>query len=75
MRKPVVSSRTRSVEETFDASGLELATRTIWPVRKLYYDPPWRLTMAQRAAEVARSYQWSRRREVYRAVVDRLLHT
>ncbi len=78
MGKPVVSSRTRSVEQTFGASCVELfessdAQDLARALRRLYHDPQRRSRMARQAAQVAAAYQWSRQREVYRGVVDHLL--
>jgi glycosyltransferase involved in cell wall biosynthesis len=78
MGKPVVSSRTRSVEQTFDASCLELfesgdARDLARALRTLYRDPAGAARMARRAAEAAEGYQWPRQREIYRGVTDRLL--
>jgi glycosyltransferase involved in cell wall biosynthesis len=77
MGKPVLSSRTRSVEETFGASCVELfesgdAGDLARALRVLYRDPQRRADLAARARAVAAEYQWSRQREIYRGVVDRL---
>src|SRR5436190_12314484 len=77
--RPVLSSRTRSVEEAFDPSCVELfesgdARDLARAIRRLYGDPARRAGMARRAAEVARGYQWSAQREVYRDVVGRILN-
>jgi glycosyltransferase involved in cell wall biosynthesis len=73
-----VSSRTRSVEQTFDASCVELfesgdAKDLARALSTVYSDPARRARMAQRAVEVAEGYQWSRQREIYGSVVGRLL--
>jgi glycosyltransferase involved in cell wall biosynthesis len=78
MGKPVVSSRTRSVEQTFDASCVELfesgdAKDLARALHAVYSEPARCARMAQRAAEVAEGYQWSRQREIYGSVVARLL--
>src|SRR5262249_22422525 len=78
MGKPVLSSRTRSVEQTFDPSSVELfesgdAEDLARALRSVYREPARRARMAQRAAEVAEGYQWSRQREIYSSVVARLL--
>ena len=67
MRRPVLSSRTRSVEETFDPSCVELfesgdAADLARAIRALHADPARRTAMVARAAEVAREMQWSRQR-------------
>jgi len=79
MGKPVLSSRTRSVEQTFGPSCVELfesgdPADLARALRVLHRDPQRRREMVRRAAEVAGQYQWSRQREVYTGVVDRLLH-
>jgi glycosyltransferase involved in cell wall biosynthesis len=78
MGKPVVSSRTRAVEQTFDPSSVALfesgdAADLARVLRELAGDPERRRRMARRAAEVAREFQWSRQREVYAGVVGELL--
>jgi glycosyltransferase involved in cell wall biosynthesis len=78
MGKPVVSSRTRAVEQTFDSSCVELfesgdPADLARALRELARDPGRRRRMAQRAAEVAQQYQWPRQREIYAGVVGRLL--
>ena len=78
MGKPVVSSRTRAVEQTFDASCVELfesgdAADLAGAIRRLAREPERRARMARRAAEVAEAYQWPRQREIYAGVVGRLL--
>jgi glycosyltransferase involved in cell wall biosynthesis len=77
MGKPVLSSRTRSVEQTFDPSCLELfesgnSEDLARALRALCSDPARRARMARRAAEVSEGYQWSRQREIYAGVVNRL---
>ncbi|NJC71276.1 glycosyltransferase family 4 protein [Planosporangium thailandense] len=78
MGKPVVSSRTRSVEQTFDASAVELfesgdAGDLARALRTLHAEPARRARMAERAAELADGYQWSRQRQIYGGVVSHLL--
>lgn len=78
MRKPVIASRTRSVEETFDSSCIELfesgnAEDLARAIRAVYDDPERRGRMVERAAEIAEGYQWAEQREVYRDAVERLL--
>jgi glycosyltransferase involved in cell wall biosynthesis len=78
MGKPVVSSRTRAVEQTFDPSSVALfesgdAADLARVVRELAGDPQRRRRMAHRAAEVAQEYQWPRQREVYAGVVGELV--
>jgi glycosyltransferase involved in cell wall biosynthesis len=78
MGKPVVSSRTRAVEQTFDASCVELfesgdAADLAGAIRRLAREPERGARLARRAAEVAEAYQWPRQREIYAGVVGRLL--
>jgi glycosyltransferase involved in cell wall biosynthesis len=78
MGKPVVSSRTRSVEQTFDPSCIALfesgdAEDLARVLRILHHDPERRAAMARRAAAVAEKYQWARQREIYDDVVARLI--
>jgi glycosyltransferase involved in cell wall biosynthesis len=78
MRKPVIASRTRSVEETFDPSCVEMfesgdAADLARAIRALHGDPERRARMVEHAADVAKGYQWERQRHVYGAAVDRLL--
>ncbi len=78
MRKPVIASRTRSVEETFGTAAVELfdsgdARDLARAIRSVYADPARREQMVQRAAEIAEDYQWTRQRDVYSKVVERLL--
>jgi glycosyltransferase involved in cell wall biosynthesis len=80
MGKPMVVSRTRSVEHIFDPSCVELfrsddAEDLARAIRALHADPARGRRMARRAAEVAAPYRWSRQREVYLGVVDRLAAT
>jgi glycosyltransferase involved in cell wall biosynthesis len=79
MGKPLVSSRTRSVEQTFDASCVELfesgdAKDLARALSTVYSNPARRARMAKRAAKLAEGYQWSRQREIYGSVVGRLLN-
>jgi glycosyltransferase involved in cell wall biosynthesis len=78
LRRPVVASRTRSVERAFDAGAVELfesedVEDLARAIRVLHADPERRRRMAERAAEVAEPYRWGHQREVYLRVVDRLL--
>jgi glycosyltransferase involved in cell wall biosynthesis len=75
MRKPIVASRTRSVEQTFGPSCVELfdcddAADLARALRALHADPARRERLARRAAAAAAPCQWAVQREVYRAVVE-----
>ena len=78
MRKPLVASRTRSVLQTFGSSCFELFDSDdpedlARAIRTLHADPERRQRLVRRAAEVAEPYRWTRQREVYRNMVERLL--
>jgi glycosyltransferase involved in cell wall biosynthesis len=78
LRKPVISSRTSSVEEIFGPECVELfesgdAVDLARAVRTLYYDPERRHRMVRLAEAKAEPLQWSRQRLIYRDVVDQLL--
>lgn len=78
MGKPVVSSRTRAVEQTFGGSCVELfesgdARDLARVLRRLSRDPGRRRELARRATQVAVGYQWPRQREIYAAVIGQLL--
>ncbi|MDQ3736454.1 MAG: glycosyltransferase family 4 protein [Actinomycetota bacterium] len=78
MRKPLVVSRTRSVLQTFGSSCFELFDSDdpedlARAIRTLHADPERRQRLVRRAAEVAEPYRWTRQREVYRNMVERLL--
>jgi len=78
LRRPVLASRTRSVERAFDAGAVELfesedVEDLARAIRVLHADPERRRRMAERAAEVAEPYRWGHQREVYLRAVDRLL--
>jgi glycosyltransferase involved in cell wall biosynthesis len=78
MGKPMVVSRTRSVERLFDPSSFELfesddpvgLARAIRAVRA---DPDRRAELIRRAALAAKPYRWPHQRRIYLEVVDRLL--
>jgi glycosyltransferase involved in cell wall biosynthesis len=79
MQKPVISSRTRAVEEYYgnscflifepnDESDLARA------IRDLYTDPELGPRLVRQAQEVNDPYRWPRQREIYAATVETLLH-
>jgi glycosyltransferase involved in cell wall biosynthesis len=79
MQKPVISSRTRAVEEYYgnscflmfepnDESDLARA------IRDLYTDPELGPRLVRQAQEVNDPYRWPRQREIYAATVKTLLH-
>jgi glycosyltransferase involved in cell wall biosynthesis len=78
MQKPIVCSRTRSVEAYFDegcfqffrADDEEDLARAI---RRLYDEPDLGERLVRRAAEVSEAYRWTHQRRIYQAVVADLL--
>jgi glycosyltransferase involved in cell wall biosynthesis len=78
LHKPVVSSRTSSIEEIFGPECVELfesgdALDLARAVRTLYHDSDRRERMIRLAEAKAEPLQWSRQRLVYRGVLDQLL--
>ncbi len=78
MRKPVITSRTRSVETYFDESCFlcfesddeyDLAEA----IRRLYAEPELAARLVQRAAEVNEAYRWHRQSEHYLTIISRLV--
>jgi glycosyltransferase involved in cell wall biosynthesis len=77
MRRPVIVSRTASVEAYFDESCFQLFDSAddrdlARAIRGLHADPGLRERLVSRAAEVNEPYRWPRQRELYRHVVERL---
>ena len=77
MRRPVIVSRTASVEAYFDESCFQLFDSEddrdlARAIRELHADPGLRERLVRRAAEVNEPYRWPRQRELYRHVVERL---
>jgi glycosyltransferase involved in cell wall biosynthesis len=78
MRKPVISSRTRSVEEIFGPDCVELfesgdAHDLARAIRRVSRDADRRAEMVRCAETRAEPLQWARQRRIYRAVVGELL--
>ena len=78
LHRPVISSRTDSVEEIFGPECVELfesddALDLARAIRTLYRDPDRRERMVRLAEAKAEPLQWSRQRLIYRDVFDRLL--
>ena len=78
LHKPVISSRTSSVEEIFGPECVELfesgdALDLARAIRTLYLDPGRRERMTRLAEAKAEPLQWSRQRLLYRGVLDQLL--
>jgi glycosyltransferase involved in cell wall biosynthesis len=77
MRRPVIVSRTASVEAYFDESCFQLFDSEddrdlARAIRGLHADAGLRERLVRRAAEVNEAYRWPRQRELYRHVVERL---
>jgi glycosyltransferase involved in cell wall biosynthesis len=78
MGVPMAVSRTRSVEETFDAGCFELfesgdPADLARAIRRLHADPRHRCRLAAHVAVTAEPYRWPHQRTRYLAVVNRLL--
>lgn len=77
MRRPVIVSRTASVEAYFDESCFQLFDSEddrdlARAIRGLHADAGLGERLVHRAAEVNEPYRWPRQRELYRHVVERL---
>ena len=78
LHKPAIVSRTRSVEEYFDASCFRLFTAgdehdLARAITEVYRDGALRRRLVERASQVARPYHWSRQRERYLEIVTALV--
>jgi len=78
MRKPVVISRTRSVDWYYDESCFALfdsddAHGLADAVRQLWKDPEGAQRLVRQAAAVNEPYRWPRQAEIYQLAVDTLL--
>ena len=78
MRRPTLMSRTRSVEQYFDADSFawfesddpaDLARA----IRRLHDDPEWGRRLVEHAARTNEPYRWINQREEYLRVVRGLL--
>jgi glycosyltransferase involved in cell wall biosynthesis len=77
MRRPVIVSRTASVEAYFDESCFQLFESgddrdLARAIRELHANAGLRERLVRRAAEVNEPYRWPRQRELYLRVVERL---
>jgi glycosyltransferase involved in cell wall biosynthesis len=75
MRKPVIASRTRSVEEYFDDSCLRLFTSNdpvdlAGAIRDLHANPERRRDMVERAAVANEPYRWPHGRQRYLEIIE-----
>jgi glycosyltransferase involved in cell wall biosynthesis len=78
MRRPVLMSRTRSVEAYFGEESFEYFASDDPPaladaIRRLSADPARRVQLVARAAQALEPYRWPRQRAIYSGYVDRLL--
>ncbi len=78
MRRPVLNSRTRSVESYFDDDCFEYFESDdprdlADAIRRLHADPQRREQLVARASETLEPYRWPRQREAYLAYIDRVL--
>jgi len=78
MRRPVISSRTRSVEAYFDDCCFEYfesddPVDLARAIRRLHDDPERRQRLVARATDVLEPYRWPRQQAIYLAYVDMLL--
>jgi glycosyltransferase involved in cell wall biosynthesis len=78
MRRPAIISRTRSVLAYFDEGCFLFFTSgdeqdLARAIRELYVDPKLGERLVERATAVSEPYRWSRQREIYLSVVERLL--
>jgi glycosyltransferase involved in cell wall biosynthesis len=78
MRKPMVVSRTRSVEQLFDPSSFEMfesddPVDLARAIRAIRADADHRAELVRRAAVAAEPYRWPHQRRIYLEVVNRLL--
>ena len=78
MGKPVICSRTRSVEAYFDDACFQFFTAgdehdLTCAIRQLYYEPKLGERMVQRTAEVSEPYRWEHQRRAYQAIATELL--
>jgi glycosyltransferase involved in cell wall biosynthesis len=75
MRKPILASRTRSVEEYFDDSCLSLFTADdaedlARAIRELHADPKLREAIVERATLVGQPYRWPSERPRYLEIIE-----
>lgn len=79
MRRPVLMSRTRSVQAYFDDESFEYFEsddpRSLADaILRLHADAAHRSALVRRAAQLLEPYRWPRQRKVYRGYIDAVLH-
>ena len=77
MRRPVVMSRTQSVESYFDGDCFEYFESgdpedLARAIRRLHEDPDRRAQLVARASQVIQPYRWPRQRKIYLGYIRRL---
>lgn len=77
MRRPVVMSRTQSVENYFDVDCFEYFEAgdpkdLARAIRRLHDDPDRRAQLVERASQVIEPYRWPRQRDIYLAYIRQL---
>nr|MBA3429937.1 glycosyltransferase [Actinomycetota bacterium] len=78
MRRPVLITRTRSVQAYFDETCFEYfdsddASELAAGIRRLYEKPEHGEALVARATEALEPYRWPRQREIYQSYIERLL--
>jgi len=78
MRRPVLMSRTRSVQAYFDDESFEYfdsddPRALADAITRLHADPARRAALVQRAAAMLEPHRWPRQREIYLNYIDPLL--
>ncbi len=78
MKRPVIISRTDSVEAYFDESCfIMFESKDVQDladaIRKLYFNPELGARLVKRATEVSEPYRWPHQREIYLDLVTRIL--
>ena len=78
MRRPVLITRTRSVQAYFDRSCFEYfgsgdAGELAEGIRRLYETPSHAEDLVARAADALEPYRWPRQKETYLSYIERLL--
>jgi len=80
MRRPVLMSRTRSVQSYFDEECFEYfdsddPESLAKAITSLHADPARRQAMMQHATQVLQPYRWPRQREIYLGYVERVMRS
>ena len=78
MRRPVINSRTRSVESYFGDDAFEYFESDdpqdlARAIRRVHEDDARRASMVDRATEALEPYRWPRQQEIYLSYIDGLL--